>query len=301
MKHSDGDTAYSPFGYGYAQSGSAALSFTGENQDTATNLYDFMYREYGIQGRWTSPDPLGPGAFNLADPQSLDRYAYVRNSPMSLVDPLGLKCTYDSQGNITGDDGTLPLCETSPSVTVTAEPDCYMPEMGGTGSWEQVICQLVLMGGRDTYYGGFEGSMSDGWLGGRSGAGSSSSGSAQTRKGCVQTVFDPSCQPKGPPSCPAVFLKATGEAAANDVVFPPGESPEDLIRAGGSAWAATYIVEKGLVVPMRSSVVRNILGDAEFFAEMAVFVPVIYAESQGLKQEVSAWRSGTCSTIWTKP
>jgi hypothetical protein len=84
-------------------------------------------------------------------------------------------------------------------------------------------------------------------------------------------------------------------------VFPPGESPEDLIRAGGSAWAATYIVEKGLVVPMRSSVVRNILGDAEFFAEMAVFVPVIYAESQGLKQEVSAWRSGTCSTIWTKP
>jgi hypothetical protein len=40
-----GDTAYSPFGYGYAQSGSPALSFTGLNQDTATNLYDFMCRE----------------------------------------------------------------------------------------------------------------------------------------------------------------------------------------------------------------------------------------------------------------
>jgi hypothetical protein len=41
-------------------------------------------------GRWTSSDPLGPGAFNLADPQTLDRYAYVRNSPMSLVDPAGI-------------------------------------------------------------------------------------------------------------------------------------------------------------------------------------------------------------------
>jgi hypothetical protein len=37
---------------------------------------------------------LGTGAFNLADPQSLDRYAYVRNSPMSLVDPLGLDCEW---------------------------------------------------------------------------------------------------------------------------------------------------------------------------------------------------------------
>jgi RHS repeat-associated protein len=76
-----------------AQGPSRALSFTGQNQDTAANLYDFMYREYGIQGRWTSPDPLGPGAFNLADPQTLDRYAYVRSSPMSLVDPLGLAIT----------------------------------------------------------------------------------------------------------------------------------------------------------------------------------------------------------------
>lgn len=87
-----GDTAYAPFRYPYAQSGSPALSFTGQNQDTGSNLYDFMYREYGIQGRWPSPDPLDTGAFNLADPQSLDLYSYVRNSPMSLVDPLGL-CT----------------------------------------------------------------------------------------------------------------------------------------------------------------------------------------------------------------
>jgi RHS repeat-associated protein len=85
-----GDTAYAPFGYAYAQPGGLALSFTGQKQGTAANLYDFMYREYGIQGRWPSPDPLDTGAFNLADPQTLDLYAYVRNSPMSLTDPLGL-------------------------------------------------------------------------------------------------------------------------------------------------------------------------------------------------------------------
>jgi hypothetical protein len=51
-----------------------------------------MYREYGIQGRWPSPDPLGPGAFSLADPQSLNRYAYVLNNPETFIDPLGLWC-----------------------------------------------------------------------------------------------------------------------------------------------------------------------------------------------------------------
>jgi RHS repeat-associated protein len=102
-----GDLAYAPFGETYASSGSPDVSFTGQNPDTNANLYDFMYREYGIQGRWPSQDPprclsetgavriarigpLGSSAFNLADPQSLNLYAYVRNTPTSFVDPLGL-------------------------------------------------------------------------------------------------------------------------------------------------------------------------------------------------------------------
>ena len=39
-------------------------------------------------GRWTSPDPLGD---LLGDPQTLNRYAYVRNAPVNYVDPLGLQ------------------------------------------------------------------------------------------------------------------------------------------------------------------------------------------------------------------
>jgi len=84
------DTAYAPFGELYGQAGSTDLSFTGQNQDTVSGDYDFLFREYSIQGRWVSPDPAGLAAVNLVDPQSWNHYAYVRNSPMELVDPLGL-------------------------------------------------------------------------------------------------------------------------------------------------------------------------------------------------------------------
>src|SRR5487761_610072 len=84
------DLAFAPFGEPYAQVGSTDVSFTGQNQDTVSNLYDFMYREYGIQGRWPSPDPAGTATANPADPQSWNRYAYALNNPLLFVDPLGL-------------------------------------------------------------------------------------------------------------------------------------------------------------------------------------------------------------------
>jgi RHS repeat-associated protein len=84
------DVAYAPFGEPYAQTGSTDVSFTGMNQDTVSNLYDFPAREYGIQGRWPSPDPAGLAATDLTDPQSWNRFSYVRNSPTTLIDPSGL-------------------------------------------------------------------------------------------------------------------------------------------------------------------------------------------------------------------
>jgi hypothetical protein len=38
-------------------------------------------------GRFMSPDPMGG---HLEDPQTLNRYAYARNNPTSLTDPMGL-------------------------------------------------------------------------------------------------------------------------------------------------------------------------------------------------------------------
>jgi RHS repeat-associated protein len=85
------DTAYSPYGEPYASSGSIDNSFTGQNQDTTAGLYDFLFRKQDPnQGRWTSPDPAGLAAVNPANPQSWNRYGYVRNMPLTLIDPLGL-------------------------------------------------------------------------------------------------------------------------------------------------------------------------------------------------------------------
>jgi RHS repeat-associated protein len=89
-----GDNAYAPYGESYAQSGTPDLSFTGQNQDTGLGLYDFQFREMNpTQGRWIAPDPAGVSAVNLADPQTLNRYVYVRSSPLIAVDNLGLDTT----------------------------------------------------------------------------------------------------------------------------------------------------------------------------------------------------------------
>jgi RHS repeat-associated protein len=106
-----GDVAYSPYGETYAQSGIADFSFTGMNDDADSAspalVYDFPAREYGIQGRWPSPDPGGLLLVDSANPQSWDRYAYVLNSPLNLIDPSGMDpCPTD---------GPFQICVTAPS------------------------------------------------------------------------------------------------------------------------------------------------------------------------------------------
>jgi RHS repeat-associated protein len=102
------DGAYAPFGENYAQTGTTDLSFTGMNQDTVSNLFDFPAREYnGIHGRWPSPDPAGLASMRSRDPQTLNRYAYVRNSPLHMTDPTGMFCDNadDGPGCDVNDDG----------------------------------------------------------------------------------------------------------------------------------------------------------------------------------------------------
>src|SRR6185312_6923405 len=62
--------------------------FTGKERDQETGLDYFGARYYGSAlGRFTSPDPLGG---SLLDPQTLNKYAYVRNNPLALTDPTGM-------------------------------------------------------------------------------------------------------------------------------------------------------------------------------------------------------------------
>lgn len=62
--------------------------FTGYERDTETDLDFAEARMHNFSlGRFTSPDLF---AGKRSSPQTLNRYAYVRNNPLNLIDPSGL-------------------------------------------------------------------------------------------------------------------------------------------------------------------------------------------------------------------
>jgi RHS repeat-associated protein len=107
-----GDLAYAPFGESYSIKNTPYLSFTGENQDTISGSYDFLYREYNsAQGRWISSDPAGLGAVDPSNPQSWNRYSYVMNNPLSAIDSMGLSPMAPSRADqYTCDPGGCVTC-----------------------------------------------------------------------------------------------------------------------------------------------------------------------------------------------
>jgi RHS repeat-associated protein len=83
------------------------LKFTGKERDAETGLDYFLARYYSAaQGRFTSPDEWAGGIVDpftgqqvgqpgplpyadITDPQTLNKYAYVRNNPLRYTDPDG--------------------------------------------------------------------------------------------------------------------------------------------------------------------------------------------------------------------
>ncbi len=87
------------FGEPYAEAGTTDRSFTGKDEDTTSGMYDFLERRYNpTAGRWLSPDPAGLGAVDPTNPQTWNRYAYVMNNPLGLIDLIGEEC-YAGDGN----------------------------------------------------------------------------------------------------------------------------------------------------------------------------------------------------------
>jgi RHS repeat-associated protein len=83
-----------PFGETWYETGTASkLKFTSYERDSESGNDYAMARSYVNRlGRFSSPDPLGG---TIGDPQSLNRYAYVQNDPVDLIDPLGLWCVWE--------------------------------------------------------------------------------------------------------------------------------------------------------------------------------------------------------------
>jgi len=81
-----------PFGDALSSVGSVSpLHFTGDERDSESGLDHTWFRQYSsAQGRWLTPDPLGG---YIGNPQSLNRYAYVMDTPTGSVDRLGLERT----------------------------------------------------------------------------------------------------------------------------------------------------------------------------------------------------------------
>lgn len=84
------------FGDGYTPSvamtwgGQDDLQFGGLTYDSESMTNHAQFRQYSpTQGRWLSPDPYD-GSMDFGNPQSLNRYSYVGNMPLSMTDPSGL-------------------------------------------------------------------------------------------------------------------------------------------------------------------------------------------------------------------
>jgi RHS repeat-associated protein len=91
----------------YASATEPRVKFTGKERDAETGLDYFLARYYSAaQGRFTSPDEFqggivdpftgqqvgAPGPLpyaDITDPQTLNKYAYVRNNPLRYTDPDG--------------------------------------------------------------------------------------------------------------------------------------------------------------------------------------------------------------------
>ena len=121
----EGTFASLPFGDAQATlSGSDgdAYHYASLDYDHESSTDHAEFRQYSDgQGRWLSPNPYG-GSYDATNPQSMNRYSYAQNLPLSGIDPAGLDiqdCQWSGTclacfqcggagGSVGGDGGYIP-------------------------------------------------------------------------------------------------------------------------------------------------------------------------------------------------
>jgi RHS repeat-associated protein len=94
---------------GYSATDGVRQKFTEKERDNETGLDYFGARYYAsTQGRFTSPDEFWKDS-QIGDPQSWNKYAYVRNNPLSYIDPSGEKATVRIETDEEKKKGTIKI------------------------------------------------------------------------------------------------------------------------------------------------------------------------------------------------
>jgi RHS repeat-associated protein len=145
---------FDPYGKAALETGSVSLNshkFTGYERDWATGLDYAQARMYTSQyGRFMQSDPVTqgcgnrnpeiPAGANQRLPESLNRYGYVRNDPVNLIDPSGLYGLPPEEADLLCAMGVLEFCGW-PGGGRT--PECYYSKAGcgsgGGGGWGEPI------------------------------------------------------------------------------------------------------------------------------------------------------------------
>lgn len=174
------------FGMGYGTTDGIRQKFTSKERDNETTLDYFGARYFsGGQGRFTSADEFWKDS-QIGDPQSWNKYAYVRNNPLRYIDPSGEKATvtittdeakkkgtieikasiaiWTKDGKISKEDTTRAAREyknniekawtgsyeqngISYDVTTTIDVQVYSSENAATNSGAQNVLEVVGNGG----------------------------------------------------------------------------------------------------------------------------------------------------------
>jgi RHS repeat-associated protein len=273
---------------------------TGKERDSESGNDYAVARYFSSQyGRFLTLDPAGLGAVDPANPQSWNRYAYVMNNPLAATDPTGL-C--DFAGEDTGDScGGCSFWDACFGFPInpcdfidcgrgggwpTPVPQAPPAPPGGYGAGIDPFGGNAFLGGlidiglTQTRVGNRGGPWGP-WgchvyvdgvdLGTVGDAFPTLGGSVAIALAIPDGSIVLSNPGRYVPSCAGVF----GEGFSNglDAVSPSsylgggptpvGGSPEEIALAGARANAAQYIVNRGLVVALRSSIYRglNFVGD----------------------------------------
>jgi RHS repeat-associated protein len=142
-----------PFGDGQSTSGTDgdANHFAQLDHDNESDTDHAQFRQYSNeQGRWHSPDPYS-GSYDFSNPQSMNRYTYAGNDPLSSVDPLGL--LYKGPGNCSADSGgCAPGSGIDPSALMATAPITYEPMNFWNGEYFPIApTTIVWWANQETY------------------------------------------------------------------------------------------------------------------------------------------------------